>query len=61
MVLSLFKMPNVSHSKLPTELHSLWLLVSYRKDWGALILVDERFGKGFHYTRGLLITFLMHG
>ena len=24
----------------------------YRKDWGAVILVDERFAKGAHYTKG---------
>ena len=26
--------------------------VCARKDWGALILVDDRFGKGIRYTRG---------
>ena len=24
----------------------------YRKDWGALILVDARYAKGAHYTKG---------
>ena len=24
-----------------------------RKDWGALILIDERYAKGPHYTKGL--------
>lgn len=26
----------------------------YRKDWGALILIDERYSKGHHYTKGVL-------
>ena len=39
---------------LPRLCTSMWLLVSHRKDWGALILVDERFAKGPHYTRGVL-------
>ena len=32
------------------SLEGVWPL---RDDWGALVLVDERFGKGVRYTRGM--------
>ena len=36
------------------DLSGVILLIVLRKDWGALILVDERYSKGHHYTKGIL-------
>ena len=30
----------------------------FRKDWGALILVDERFGLGMKYTKGIFLHYI---
>ena len=51
------------HMQSVNELHVLVLHVSdlflstqLRKDWGALILIDERYSKGHHYTKGKSLT-----
>lgn len=30
-----------------------YLMFLFRKDWGALILVDARYAKGAYYTKGM--------
>ena len=32
--------------------HIIVVVARTRKDWGALILIDERYSKGHHYTKG---------